>query len=86
MIVRVAEIRGKCLVSIQDFGPGIKKADQSKIFTRFFRSSGAEAGNVGGSGLGLYISKEIIKMHRERLTIKSVVGKGTTFTFTLPLS
>jgi PAS domain S-box-containing protein len=86
VIVRVAEIRGKCLISIQDFGPGIKKADQSKIFTRFFRSAGAEAGNVSGSGLGLYISKEIIKMHRERLTMKSVVGRGTTFAFTLPLS
>lgn len=87
VIVRVSERRGKCLISIEDFGPGIKKADPSpKIFTRFFRSSGAEAGNVGGSGLGLYISKEIIKMHHERLTVRSVVGKGTTFSFTLPLS
>jgi PAS domain S-box-containing protein len=86
VIVRVAESRGKCVVSIQDFGPGIKKADQRKIFTRFFRSTGAEAGNVSGSGLGLYISKEIIKMHHERIKVQSVVGKGSTFSFTLPLS
>ncbi len=86
VIVRVIQSGGKCVVSIRDFGPGIKKSDQRKIFTRFFRTAGAEAGNVSGSGLGLYISKEIIKMHRQRLTVRSAKGKGTTFSFTLPLS
>ena len=70
----------------QDFGPGIPKKYQQKIFSRFFRAEDAESGTVAGSGLGLYIAKEIIKKHREKLWVKSFEGKGTTFFFTLPLA
>lgn len=78
--------KGKCIISVQDFGPGIPKAEQKDIFTRFFRARGAETGAVAGSGLGLYISKEIMKKHGERLSVKSVEGQGTVFSFTLPLA
>ena len=86
VLVRIRRGGNKCVISIQDFGSGIAKKDQRDIFTRFFRSDDAEAGNVAGSGLGLYISKAILKRHRERLSVKSTVGKGTTFSFTLSLS
>lgn len=86
VIVRIGREGAKCAISIQDFGSGIAKKDQQHIFTRFFRTDDTEAGNVAGSGLGLYISKEILKKHRERLWLKSVEGKGTTFFFTLSLA
>jgi PAS domain S-box-containing protein len=86
VLVRIGRGQNKCVISVQDFGAGIAKKDQRDVFTRFFRTDDAEVGNVAGSGLGLYISKEIIKKHHQRIWVESVVGKGTTFSFTLPLS
>ena len=83
VLVHIGRAGKKCTISIQDFGPGIEKSDQREIFTRFFRTDDAESGNVAGSGLGLYISKEIMQKHREQLSLKSVEGKGTVFSFTL---
>lgn len=83
VLVGIEHRRKKCTISIQDFGPGIGKNDRRDIFTRFFRSAGATAGSVSGSGLGLYISKGIIQKHRERLWVESSKGKGSTFFFTL---
>ena len=77
--------RGKCIISVQDLGTGIEKRDQRNIFARYFRASDAEAGNIAGSGLGLYIAKAIVKKHRERLWLKSMQGKGSKFFFTLSL-
>ncbi len=82
IVVRIERERHKCVISVQDLGPGIGKHDQREIFTRFFRTEDAEASNIAGSGLGLYISKGIMKKHHERLWVKSAVGKGTTFSFT----
>lgn len=86
VVIHIGRRKNKCTISIQDFGPGIAKRDLREIYTRFFRTSETMTGNVAGSGLGLYISKEIIKRHHERLWVKSAVGKGTTFFFTLPLA
>ena len=83
VIVRIEHVRSKCTISIQDFGPGISQKNQHDIFTRFFRGDGVDAGNIAGSGLGLYISKEIMKKHHQKLWVKSAKGKGTTFSFTL---
>ncbi len=84
--IGIARAGRKCIVSVQDFGSGISANDRRQIFTRYFRSETASAGNVAGVGLGLYISKEIIKRHRERIWVKSELGKGTTFSFTLPFA
>jgi PAS domain S-box-containing protein len=86
VFVHIERMKNKCVISVRDLGLGIAKKDQRDIFTRYFRTADVEAGNVAGVGLGLYISKEIIKKHRERLWVKSVVGKGTTFYFTLSLT
>ena len=83
VVVRIRSHNKKCVISVQDFGLGISKTEQREIFTRYFRSKNAEAGNITGSGLGLYISKQIIQKHRERLWVESVEGKGSTFFFTL---
>ena len=84
IVVHLTYTKKKCGIAVQDFGPGIGKRDQHEIFTRFFRTDAGVAGMVSGSGLGLYISKGIIEKHHEKLSVKSSVGKGSTFSFTLP--
>jgi PAS domain S-box-containing protein len=86
IVVHAKCTKGKYIISIQDFGPGITALDQRHIFSRFFRTRDVDAGNISGSGLGLYISREIIQKHRGTLSVKSSVGKGTTFSFTLTLA
>ena len=73
-------------VSVSDTGIGIPARQQSSIFNKFFRADNAAKQRTDGSGLGLFISKNIVEKHGGRLTFKSVEGQGTTFTFTLPVS
>jgi two-component system, NtrC family, sensor histidine kinase KinB len=70
-------------LKVQDDGPGVPREMQSRIFDKFVRLDQGEAG--GGSGLGLTISKEIIRAHRGVIWLESEPGQGSTFTFTLPL-
>lgn len=71
---------------VQDFGVGIAKNKQDKVFEQFYRVSGEDGITFPGLGIGLYISKEIIKRLGGRLWVESVHGIGSTFCFTLPLS
>ncbi len=74
---------GKLLVEVADRGIGITKEAMPHLFERFFR--GENSARVGGAGLGLYISKQIIEAHGGRIWIESKRGRGTTVSFTLPL-
>ena len=71
------------IVSIQDKGIGIEQNDLPNIFTRFYRASGI-ASTFAGSGIGLYISSEIIKKHKGEIWADSEPGKGSIFYFSLP--
>jgi len=73
------------LVSVSDTGPGIADADQKKIFEEFHQADGSSTRQKGGTGLGLSISKKIVEMHGGRIWVESILGKGSTFRFTLPL-
>ncbi len=85
-IIVKAESRGDCVrVSVQDFGMGIPKAVQEKIFDRFYRVKDASAGSVSGIGLGLYICREIIEKHQGHLGVESIPEEGSTFYFELPV-
>jgi two-component system CheB/CheR fusion protein len=72
-------------VSVADEGIGIKPRDQEKIFQRFFRVDDEEKKHISGFGIGLYLSNEIIQRHKGKLWVKSVLNKGSVFTFSLPL-
>ncbi|MGH2492839.1 MAG: ATP-binding protein [Candidatus Limnocylindria bacterium] len=74
------------VVSVRDEGIGIAPGEVEKIFGLFYRSPDPRADHVGGLGLGLYISREIVSRHHGRLWAERNVGAGTTFHVTLPLA
>lgn len=71
-------------LSIQDEGMGIPPEHLPHIFDRFYRVDKSRSRQSGGTGLGLSIVKELIEAHGARITVESTVGRGTTFTFSLP--
>ncbi len=86
-VIKVKTITDANLVhlSVQDFGLGIPRDQQGKIFERFFRVNGEKENTYSGLGLGLYISAEIIKRHNGTIGVDSEHGKGSTFYFELPI-
>jgi signal transduction histidine kinase len=74
------------IVSVRDEGIGVAPGEVEKIFGLFYRSPDPRADHVGGLGLGLYISREIVSRHHGRLWAERNAGVGTTFFVTLPLA
>lgn len=72
-------------VSIKDTGIGIPPSEMNKLFSKFFRAENAMKIETEGSGLGLYITKNIIERHGGAIWAESILGRGTTFYFTIPL-
>jgi len=75
---------GTVRVEVGDTGPGIAAEDQERIFQEF-QQAGSDAGKPQGTGLGLALAKKFVEMHGGKLWVESEVGKGSTFTFTLPI-
>ncbi len=73
----------RVLIEVEDNGVGIAKEDQPRIFERFYRTESGRSREQGGTGLGLAIVKHIIEAHGERVSVRSELGVGTTFSFTL---
>ena len=73
------------VLSIRDYGIGIPEDQQSRIFSRFARADNAQASGIGGTGLGLYLSRELVERHGGHLWFGSTEGQGSTFFMTLPL-
>src|SRR5262249_44402517 len=76
---------GSLVVEVTDSGIGISRQDQRGLFERFFRAENAVERQVPGTGLGLYISRVIADAHAGRLTVRSELGRGSTFRLELPL-
>ncbi|MGI8419326.1 MAG: PAS domain-containing sensor histidine kinase, partial [Candidatus Levyibacteriota bacterium] len=85
IIVTTSEDKGNITLCVQDFGVGVPKEKQDKVFDRFFRVGGKKRDSFAGLGLGLYIAAEIIKRHNGRIWVESDGKKGTTFCFSLPI-
>lgn len=73
------------VVAVHDQGVGIDPGDRERVFTRFGRITTNETRNVPGTGLGLYLSRELARLHGGDLTFQSEPGAGSTFTLKLPL-
>jgi len=71
-------------ISIEDSGIGIAKNEAKKIFEKFHQADTADNRQYEGTGLGLFISREILRKHRGDIVVESKPGKGSTFTITLP--
>ena len=74
------------ILSVADTGIGIPKADQDRIFERFYRTDAARSRESGGTGLGLSIVKHLLEVNGGRIRLESEVGKGSTFYVHLPLN
>lgn len=73
-------------IIVEDTGAGISLEDQPFIFDRFYRADPSRAGGKGqGAGLGLSIAREIVQAHGGKISVQSILGKGSTFSVTLPL-
>ena len=82
--VRAVHVEGSVEVSVSDTGVGIASEDQEAIFEEF-KQVGMASKKVEGTGLGLALSRKFIELHGGRIWVKSEVGQGSTFTFTIPV-
>jgi two-component system, chemotaxis family, CheB/CheR fusion protein len=85
IIITTTANKESVTLSVKDFGNGIAKNKQVKVFDRFFRVSGKNQDTFAGLGLGLYIAAEIVKRHNGRTWVESEVNEGTTFSFSVPI-
>ena len=76
---------GEVRVSVTDHGIGISSADQARIFERFYKADRARV-RGGGTGLGLSIARHVVEGHGGRLWVESAEGRGSTFSFAVPIS
>jgi signal transduction histidine kinase len=83
--LKLTSQNGTARVTVSDSGIGIPKADQLKIFDRFYRVDKARSRALGGAGLGLSIAHWIVEAHAGRIYVESEPGKGSTFTVELSL-
>ena len=71
-------------LAVADNGPGIPQREQKRIFEKFYRASDALRRSIDGTGLGLAMAKHVVSRHGGRIEVESEVGKGSTFTISLP--
>jgi two-component system phosphate regulon sensor histidine kinase PhoR len=83
--IQTHQVKNQITLSIQDNGIGIGKEHQRKVFEKFFRVPTGNVHNVKGFGLGLNYVKQIVKAHKWKINLASEIGKGSTFTITMPI-
>jgi signal transduction histidine kinase len=86
VLVHLTDSEDNVRVAVQDYGIGIAKENQQKIFERFYRVDGMKQETYPGLGLGLHIAAEIVKRQNGRLSVESAEGKGSIFCLELPVA
>lgn len=88
ILVRIEEVTGEqqVAVSVVDFGIGVREDEKRRIFERFYKGSGGGRETYPGFGIGLFISAQIIELHGGGISVKDNNGRGTVFTFKLPVA
>lgn len=81
--IKFIDLFDKVLVEVRDNGRGIAKEDIPRVFERFYRTDKGRSREQGGTGLGLSIVKHVLEAHGETINLRSELGKGSTFSFTL---
>lgn len=84
IIIKSKKENNSVVVGVQDFGIGIPKNQQKKIFGRFYQAHKTAENTYPGIGLGLFIASEIINLHKGKIWVESELDKGSTFYFSLP--
>lgn len=84
ILVTTEERDGWIVVQVADQGPGIPEDELPHIFMKFYRSRNAKGSTIKGSGLGLYLAKYFVELHKGRISVDSTLGQGSTFTVELP--
>jgi signal transduction histidine kinase len=82
--IRFEAQNGECLIEVVDEGLGIPTSERERIFEKFYRLDPEQRRGVGGSGLGLYICRELVERMNGRIEVESEPGKGSRFTVALP--
>lgn len=86
VVVSLSQHENVVRIAVRDYGIGIAKENQQKIFERFYRVDGIKQETYPGLGLGLHIAAEIAKRQHGRLSVESVKGEGSTFCLELPVA
>ena len=86
MLVSVTHAGNRIRFRIEDSGLGIPPAEQDRIFEKFFRLDPSMTRGVGGTGLGLYICRELVDRMQGRISVASDGRSGSTFTVDLPVA
>jgi len=84
--VAVKKINENIEISVKDTGIGIKPEDIQKLFKEFTQLESVYTKKYGGTGLGLALSKKLIELHGGKIWVESEYGRGSKFTFTVPVS
>jgi len=84
--IMARQVNGQIQIDVMDTGIGISRLDQEQVFGRFFRADNPLIREIGGTGLGLSIAKSIVSLHGGEIWVDSELGRGSTFSFTLPLA
>ena len=85
VIVKLSEDKSNAMVHVKDFGMGIPNEEKKRVFDRFYRGENVKTKALSGYGLGLYIASQIVKQSGGQIKVESVEGKGSTFSFSLPI-
>lgn len=84
--VRFREDADRVVIDVSDTGLGISEDESELVFERFYRSKDQRIDGISGSGLGLPLARQVVRLHGGDITLVSAVGKGSTFTISLPKS